>query len=152
MRGFTDRFMQYVSPEPNSGCWLWLGYRCAGDYGRFHISGKQSKMAHAVAYEMAGKEIPYGKELDHLCRVRCCVNPDHLEPVTHRENIRRGMVSASNSLRGKAVTQCPQGHLYSEENTVLKKHRIRGVEYNLRECRECNRLRCAARYARVHNV
>jgi HNH endonuclease len=71
--------------------------------------------------------------IDHLCRVRCCVNPDHLEPVTTQENIRRGEVSLVSKSRAASRKHCPRGHFYSEKNTLTK-----GRKY--RTCRECKRL------------
>lgn len=82
-------------PEPNSGCWLWLGELNSAGYGRIsqgsnHNGTRVRSLAHRVSYELAKGPIPEGLELDHLCRVRCCVNPGHLEPVTRSENNRRG--------------------------------------------------------------
>jgi hypothetical protein len=126
-----------ISPEPNSGCWIWTGYLnkgyghvVRGGYGRGPI---QRWRVHRLSYETACGPIPVGLELDHLCRVRCCVNPDHLEPVTRLENIRRGEAGSNN----RSKTHCPKGHPYSEENTVLYS---RG-----RECRTC-RSRSAEAY------
>ncbi len=74
----------------DAGCWLWVGKVNRGGYGVTSVAGK-TRSAHRVSYEWHVGPIPIGLDLDHLCRVRRCVNPDHLEPVTRRENINRGL-------------------------------------------------------------
>jgi len=86
-------FEANVMPEPNSGCWLWMGGTVKRGYGRFNIPrrlGGQRRKAHQLSYELYRGLIPAGLELDHLCRVPSCVNPEHLEPVTHQMNVLRG--------------------------------------------------------------
>ena len=87
-----DRFCAKVSPEPNTGCWLWTGATVRG-YGQFW-QGDRKILAHRFAYVNLVGLVPIGKELDHLCRVRCCCNPAHLEPVTRRENMLRAPANA----------------------------------------------------------
>jgi hypothetical protein len=85
-------FAHLITPLPWTGCWLWDGRRFSRNgYGRVWHDGKE-RQAHRVTYELLVGPIPQGLILDHLpkCRVRCCVNPDHLEPVTHRTNTLRG--------------------------------------------------------------
>ncbi len=132
------RFMLQVLPEPNSGCWLWSGTTNFG-YGIFWLQGKRFCRAHKFAYELFKGPVPAGLELDHLCRTRCCVNPDHLEPVTTRENTLRGNSFAGVNAR---KTHCPQGHPYSEENTYKNPAYPNG-----RYCRQCERNRQADRRA-----
>src|SRR6516164_7314046 len=84
-RAFDDCFI----PEPNSGCWLWFGVQTKDGYGRWG-GGANRKLAHRISYERAKGPVPIGMQIDHLCRVRCCVNPDHLEVVTPLENNARG--------------------------------------------------------------
>ena len=79
-------FEARVHYEPNSGCWLWAGADNGEGYGKF-----RGKYAHRLSYERHKGPIPDGLHLDHLCRMPCCINPDHLEPVTNAENARRGM-------------------------------------------------------------
>lgn len=117
------RFWRYVSPEPNSGCWLWTGGIRSGGYGAFH-NGHDMEPAHRFSYRIHKAEIPDSLVLDHLCRVRCCVNPDHLEPVTNLENIRRGVNWQ------KSKTHCKRGHAFTPENT-------RNERYGARRCRAC---------------
>ena len=87
--GLPSRVLDKISPEPNTGCWLWTGSLNRGGYGMLWAHNKRG-LAHRMVYLMSGKTIPDGLQLDHLCRVRNCVNPDHLRPVTQRENILRG--------------------------------------------------------------
>ena len=115
---------------PETGCWLWTGYINAGSgYGRFSLNGK-SREAYRIAYECFANTIPDDLELDHLCRVRNCVNPDHLEAVTHAENIRRGETGKWQSDK----THCPHGHEYTGDNLVNEKN-------GGRKCRTCLRAR-----------
>lgn len=98
------RFFQKAIPEPNSGCWLWLGPINNCGYGRDGHS-----YAHRRSYEIFCGEIGSGLEVDHLCRLRCCVNPDHLEVVTPAENARRAaLIRAAQSQRTE--THCLRGH------------------------------------------
>jgi len=86
-----ERFEQFYTPEPNTGCWLWTG-KLDNGYGRFWFQGKSVK-AFRWAYEhILGQAIPSDLQLDHLCRQRACVNPLHGEPVTCRENLIRASV------------------------------------------------------------
>lgn len=97
-----DRLLARISPEPMSGCWLWIGCTNPQGYGQIRIAKRVLRLAHCVSYELHIGPIGDGLELDHLCRVRCCVNPQHLEPVTHLENVRRGQGHGSE-------TVCPEG-------------------------------------------
>ena len=100
------RFEAKYIPEPNSGCWIWLGAMVPGGYGWFW-DGKKHRRVHRYSYEHYRGSIPVGLTIDHLCRVRCCVNPWHLESVTHRENVLRGnTVAAENAKK----THCRNGH------------------------------------------
>ena len=110
-------------------CWIWEGRTNKG-YGRLRING-QSFYVHRVYYEMQVGPVPAGMELDHLCRVKLCYNPAHLEPVSHRENILRGVSPAALHAR---ATHCKRGHPFNHENTYHERTRI-GVG---RRCRRCN--------------
>jgi len=115
----------------DTGCWEWTGWRKSDGYALLNDRTYGNRRAHRVAYETFVGPIPDGLHLDHLCRNRSCVNPAHLEPVTARENLRRGNGWAGRNAR---VTACPQGHDYDDVNT----RRGRG---GARSCRECDRIR-----------
>jgi hypothetical protein len=119
-----------------STCWLWHGGLIKG-YGAFHVNGKLSR-AHIFAYTTFIGPVPEGKQLDHICRVRRCCNPEHVEPVTRRVNILRGESFAAHNA---TVTHCPKGHPYDEANTV--RHKLG------RNCRECRRQGKADRRAKA---
>jgi HNH endonuclease len=117
------RFEAKFIPEPNSGCWLWTGCLYQTGYGRFVVDGRWI-LAHRFSYQTYKGPLLEGLELDHLCRMRCCVNPDHLEQVTHAINIQRG--------GSRAKPTCNSGHPWTEENTV------RQARTGYRQCRQCN--------------
>lgn len=83
----ADRLWSKVDRKPNQ-CWLWTGCKTPDGYGFMH-AGERSLPVHQIAYELMKGAIPVGRELDHRCNIRACCNPDHLEPVTHRENMER---------------------------------------------------------------
>ena len=121
------RIVRSVERTPD-GCWLWRrAITNNTGYGQLSIRGRVYK-AHRVAYEAFVGPIPDGLHIDHLCRVRACVNPWHLEPVTPLENTRRGAGPVSRAC-------CPLGHPYDEANT----YRASGRRY----CRLCQRTRLA---------
>lgn len=128
-----ERFFWRVDKTDPNGCWLWTGSREPKGYGRFWLNGQQFK-AHRAAYELLVGPIPEGLVLDHLCRVRVCVNPAHLEPVTNRENILRGEGRTAVQARR---THCPKGHPYDEANTIVRQRHGRPT----RQCRACARDR-----------
>ena len=85
MLRLPDRLQRNILPVPESGCWLWIGSTDKGGYGRVNWQGRTT-LAHRLVYQILKGRIYRNRVLDHLCRVRCCVNPDHLEPVTKVEN------------------------------------------------------------------
>jgi hypothetical protein len=95
-------------------CWRWTGAISRGGYGQAHACGIQVA-AHRLAYELFVGPISGGLVLDHLCRQRWCCNPEHVEPVTQAENIRRGLTGHINATK----THCPYGHPYTADNTYV---------------------------------
>lgn len=131
---YRSSFWDKVIPEPMTGCWLWLAYLNEDGYakGRDH-RGAPGRLIHKVLYETINGLVSEGLELDHKCRVRCCVNSDHLEAVTHQVNIQRGEgVGQGNAIK----THCPKGHPYDERNTYISKNALGGPA---RRCRACQR-------------
>lgn len=139
-RTFDQILRLYVSPEPNTGCWLWTGSENGRGYGRVRWNGS-TRQAHRVTYSELVGPIPDGHEMDHLCRVTFCVNPDHLDPVDHRTNIQRGITGAVNAARQRAKTHCPRGHEYDDKNTVIRPNGSRG-------CKQCRRDKAREREAK----
>lgn len=137
-----ERLAVRISVDVN-GCWLWTGNR-SRSYGYIYNGGgrgnERRTMAHRAVYEAAVGPVPDGLELDHLCRVRLCVNPAHLEPVTRLENIRRGVGPAILGALNGSKTECKNGHPFDEANTRLR-------PTGGRTCRQCERDRRARRAA-----
>lgn len=124
---FEDRYNHFTIPEPNTGCFIWLGHLTKLGYGKIGITrivnGKKKLnmvSAHREAYKYFVGPIPEGLVLDHKCRMRCCVNPDHLEPVTQQENCRRGDAVKNNRLAAAMRTHCRSGlHRLTVDNIVF---------------------------------
>lgn len=127
------RFWPYV--EKTDTCWLWTGNIAVNGYGKFRHGGSGQYSVHRFAYEHFIGPIPKGLTVDHLCRVRCCVNPAHLEVVTKRENTLRGIGPAAINAR---KTHCLRGHEFTKENTVTRQ--------GGRLCKICIRIRSRKHY------
>lgn len=133
MNDWYERFDRLWMPEPNTGCWLWIASDNGKGYGQFTLGGK-ARPAHRLSYERWNGPIPNVLHLDHLCRQTLCVNPEHLEAVTSKENSLRGFSPAANNAR---KTHCPQGHPLSGDNLYSYK--------GYRQCRACRKA-----YAAMH--
>lgn len=127
-------------------CWPWIASLDMGGYGQINAGGAKTMMlaAHRVVYEMLKGPIPEGMVIDHLCRNRACVRPDHMEVVTHRTNILRG---TGQSARNAKKTHCKNGHEFTPENTYS------GISRNgnpYRHCRTCTLAYQKVRYRAAH--
>jgi hypothetical protein len=134
-----------IKPELGP-CWIWTGAKSEYGHGIFLFVMKPKKilgMAHRFAYETFVGPVPEGKELDHLCHNPPCVNPKHLEPVTHKTNVQRGLAGIINN-HFAAKTHCPRGHEYTPENTYYDKH-------GRRACRTCHRVKSLLRLKELKN-
>lgn len=114
-----------VRVHPISGCWEWSRSLTSEGYGHLYYLGRK-EYAHRIAWRLWVGPIPDELELDHLCRNRSCCYPAHLEPVTHRTNLRRGIPGMA--------THCVNGHEFTPENTRRRKE-------GRRQCRACDRIR-----------
>ena len=137
MIDLEERIQSKIMPV-GTGCWLWTGGLQRG-YGRFSFDGRCQR-AHRVIYELLVGSISEDLEIDHLCRVKSCVNPAHLEAVTHQENIRRGMTGKVNHWNSRK-THCKRGHPLSGYNLYQR-------PTGQRVCRECQRVSLRKRRAK----
>lgn len=133
------RFVGHIDLSDPTGCWSWMSSKSFG-YGYFWLNNKRLR-AHRLAYEIWVEPIPDGLCLDHLCRNRSCVNPDHLEAVTPTENLMRGESPAA---LNAAKTHCPKGHPYSGRNLLFSS--------GSRRCLTCHRERERQRRAKLKEV
>lgn len=129
------RFWEKVNKDGplwnGTACWVWVAYQDGKGYGNFGFGHSKHVKAYRVAYEWAKGSIPKGLELDHLCRNKLCVNPEHMEAVTHAENVRRGLAGKVHNHQ-LAKIHCPLGHPYDLLNTYY-------FPDGRRKCRACNR-------------
>lgn len=128
------RIQSKIEPVTESGCWIWTAFCDRDGYGRVYADNTM-RFAHRSVYALLRSKIPDGLTIDHLCRVRCCVNPDHLEVVTIRENCLRGFNVAGINAR---KTHCPNGHALIAGN-------LRKLKTDIRKCRLCYNEQCRRR-------
>lgn len=128
-----ERLEKFI--KRTKGCWCWVGATDKRGYGRFHLD-ERSVPAYRAVYEAHIKKVPKGLELDHLCRNPNCVNPAHLEPVTHSENYRRGNSGKHLGAIHRAKTHCPYGHPYNKKNTAYQYNKNGSKQ---RVCKTCQR-------------
>lgn len=132
------KFWTLVKRTGDDECWEWQGPRHRAGHGRFRVKGYN--LAHRFAYELLVGPIPEGLELDHLCHNPPCVNPAHLEAVSHDINVKRGWRKQSNlveashvaAAKRRAATHCKRGHPFDAANTILRKRD------GTRICRACS--------------
>lgn len=127
-----------------NGCWQWTEYLDSHGYARLWVNRKNVG-AHRWSYEHHVGPIPEGLQIDHLCRNRSCVNPEHLEAVTPSVNVRRGVLSEVLRLRAEARTHCRRGHEYAPENLYLNPH-------GERACLACKRRKAREYYERNRDL
>ncbi len=127
-----ERFKDKYEVNTTSGCWEWTASLFEG-YGQFYYSGTMGR-AHRYSYETYVGSIPKDKVLDHKCRVTYCCNPNHLEPVTQKVNVRRGDAGKTCKERAKKQTHCKWGHVYTKESTYI-------TPSGTRNCRICHKER-----------
>ena len=166
------RIQEKIMPEPNSGCWIWLGSVGRNGYAKLNTRGKTTSVVHKLLFERQFGLVPNGYELDHTCRVRCCVNPNHLEIVTHKQNmersapaqkthckyghllnIQRKCIACIRRLSRERAFACRAVHLHSKlfckrghrliGNNLYIEHTKKGT--TKRRCRTCNRIKDAKR-------
>lgn len=130
----AERFWEKVDVRGPDECWPWLAAVNRYGYGKFQLRGHDRK-AHRVAYELVVGFIPDGLTIDHLCRERACCNPSHMEPVTNRENVLRGVGRSAENAR---KDRCKRGHPFDAANTSIRPS-------GSRRCKACTRDD-AARY------
>ena len=139
----TERFFKFV--EKTDTCWNWIGFINDG-YGKFNIKDVDGKwkqyFSHRVSWSIHGRKFTDGMVLDHICRNRKCINPDHLREVTPEENVLKNSLSFVSINSEK--TKCPSGHLYLGEN-------LRHTKTGARYCLECKRIKKRKYDLRIKN-
>lgn len=134
-----DRLMSFVSPEPNTGCWLWTGIMTRDGYGKLVTDRgdtRTNSRAHRLSYELFHGPIPNGLVVCHHCDTPLCVNPQHLFIGTVGDNVRDAV--KKRRMHEQKKTHCPRNHEYTTENTR--------IQNSGRVCRTCERYRHSKEY------
>lgn len=124
-----DYILARVTVDPDTGCWIWQS--CIDQYGYAKARRGGDRAGHRLSYATFVGVIPDGLQIDHLCRVKSCVNPQHLEPVTLRENMMRRWV-AVRPFQGRIRDHCKKGHPYAGSNLYI-------TPTGKRDCRACRK-------------
>lgn len=136
MKTLQDRFFKWVILIPFHECWEWVGSSYNG-YGKFNTGKKKIKWAHRISYEIFKGKVPKNLHIDHVCKNRSCVNPNHLEAVTQKiNNIRAWTIHRKR--------YCPSGHEFTKENTDFSQ--------KWRRCKECHRIDSKKRYHQIKQL
>jgi len=140
-----EGFMKRVQVDAEKGCWLWMGGKDMNGYGRYYLSEIGTKVyAHRYAYEAKHGPVPVGLVLDHfVCSTPQCCNPDHVRPVTIRENSLRSTRSVA-AIHSQKI-HCVNGHEFTPENTG------RRPDNGTRYCKVCHQERKRARRAELRS-
>ncbi len=147
MNRLPPRLIAKIEVDRRTGCWTWTAVKDRRGYGLvYHSEQRRRAFAHRYVYELLAGDP--GPELDHLCKNTGCVNPDHLEPVTHAENVRRGDNGKAVSQRYAAERDCPQGHPLSGDNLYLYATKRGTIKRQCRICRRDSKRRRRAAGAR----
>jgi hypothetical protein len=128
----SERLADLSMPEPNTGCWIWIGHVDRCGYGKVGSVDGES-LAHRASFKTFVGPIRDGFELHHRCRERSCINPDHLQQVRHADNV--AAADYTKNHRNGRKRRCKRGHPFTPENTIIK--RSNGAER--RNCRTCAR-------------
>lgn len=123
-----ERFFNKYTVNPLTDCWEWNKPKKNG-YGQFYHNGTMRR-SHIFSYELYYGNVPEGMVLDHLCKNKACCNPDHLETVSQKTNVRRGRAGESCKERAFLQTHCKRGHKFTVDNTYVSK-------VGARHCRAC---------------